>query len=177
MSEKCAAHEQEILPSAGAQAISRQRTRDDGTVLEGESPAGDLLDEVSLGSERRHNPRESVEDEAEIVFVRSGSAMRGRILDLSVNGCRIRTVKQFPVGIYTRVETAFRMEGLPFRLGGVIQAVHDKHTVGIRFLDVSERKRELILELISEIGPTRSKEMAEASKDHARITAPEKKTA
>jgi PilZ domain len=116
--------------------------------------AGEKLSgEGNPESERRHDSRQKFEDEAEIVFVRSGSALRGRILDLCVNGCRIRTEKQFPLGIYTRVETSFRLEGLPFRLGGVIQTVHDRHTVGIRFLDVSERKRQLLLDLISELPP------------------------
>ena len=57
------------------------------------------------------------------------------------------------MGIYTRVETEFHLEGLPFRLGGVIQAVHDKgrQLVGIRFLDMSERKREQVEQLIQEI--------------------------
>jgi hypothetical protein len=70
-----------------------------------------------------------------------------------VGGCRIRTDERFPVGIYTRVETEFRLEGLPFRLGGVIQAVHDRdrRLVGIRFLDMSIRKREQLEQLIEEI--------------------------
>jgi hypothetical protein len=55
------------------------------------------------------------------------------------------------VGIYTRVEAEFRLEGLPFRLGGVIQAIHDRNTVGIRFLDVSERKLAQVAQLIDEI--------------------------
>jgi len=60
-------------------------------------------------------------------------------------------ILRFPVGIFTRVEIEFRLEGLPFRLGGVIQAIHDRHTVGIRFLDLSNRKREQIEDLIAEI--------------------------
>jgi hypothetical protein len=168
MNEKRAAREQEIGQSAGVQSVSSKKSEDGGAAAgEEDGPEG----------ERRHGSRQSVEDEAEIIFVRSGVAMRGRILDLSVNGCRIRTEKQFPVGIYTRVETAFRMEGLPFRLGGVIQAVHDKHTVGIRFLDVSERKRELILELIGEIVGTDPGPVPVAPKYDARINSPEKKTA
>ena len=59
-----------------------------------------------------------------------GPYAKGRILDLSLSGCRIRTDERFPVGIYTRVETEFRLEGLPFRLGGVVQAIHDRQTVG-----------------------------------------------
>jgi PilZ domain len=168
VNEKRAGREPEIGPCEGARLMPSRESEDGGEAKGDEDePAG----------ERRHGSRESVEDEAEIVFVRSGVAMRGQILDLSVNGCRIRTEKQFPVGIYTRVETAFRLEGLPFRLGGVIQAVHDKHTVGIRFLDVSERKRELILELIGEIVQMDPGCAALASNYDARIIAPEKKTA
>jgi PilZ domain len=124
---------------------------------------------------RRQSERQPVEDEAEIIFVRSGSAMRGRILDLSVNGCCIRTEQRFPVGIYTRVEASFQLQGLPFRLGGVIQSVHDNHTVGIRFLDVSERKRELILELMSELAADHRP--AAAAKEGAQTPVEEEKAA
>ncbi len=75
----------------------------------------------------------------------------GRILDVSLTGCRIRTEERFPVGIYRRVETEFRIDGLPFRLGGVVQSLHDRHTVGIRFLDLSDRKREHLRQLMEEI--------------------------
>ncbi|HEV2485559.1 MAG TPA: hypothetical protein VGT08_08500 [Terracidiphilus sp.] len=68
-----------------------------------------------------------------------------------MNGCRIRSDERFLVGIYTRVETEFCLEGLPFRLGGVIQAIHDRHNVGIRFLDMSESKREQLEKLVGEI--------------------------
>jgi c-di-GMP-binding flagellar brake protein YcgR len=100
---------------------------------------------------RRREIREGVENTATILLVKVGSTLRGRILDLSLGGCRISTEARFPVGIYTRVETEFHLEGLPFRLGGVIQAIHDRNTVGIRFLDLSERKRQQVLELIEEI--------------------------
>jgi hypothetical protein len=99
----------------------------------------------------RRSARHDVDTSASILLVNVGSTLRGRILDLSLGGCRIRTDDHFPVGIYTRVETEFRLEGLPFRLGGVIQAIHDRNTVGIRFLDLSERKRQQVLDLIAEI--------------------------
>jgi hypothetical protein len=54
------------------------------------------------------------------------------------------------VGIYTRTEIEFRLAGLPFRMGGVIQTVHDRYTVGIRFLDLSARKRQQVEQLIAE---------------------------
>jgi hypothetical protein len=98
-----------------------------------------------------------VDTTAVVFLINVGSKLSGRILDLSLGGCRIRTDERFPVGIYTRVETEFLLEGLPFRLGGVIQAVHDRNRrlVGIRFLDVSARKREQLEQLIQEIEETR----------------------
>lgn len=101
--------------------------------------------------ERRGQLREEVDTSAIIFLINVASQLRGRILDLSLGGCRIRTDERFPVGIYRRVETEFRLEGLPFRLGGVTQAIHDRQTVGIRFLDMSGRKREQLEQLIEEI--------------------------
>ena len=105
----------------------------------------------SPGRERRTQSRKGVDTSAAIYLINVGSRLTGRILDLSLGGCRIRTDDRFPVGIYTRVETEFRLEGLPFRLGGVIQAIHDQRHVGIRFLDMSNRKREQLEQLIEEI--------------------------
>jgi c-di-GMP-binding flagellar brake protein YcgR len=103
--------------------------------------------------ERREQFREEVDTSAVIHLINVGSRLEGRILDLSPNGCRIRTDEPFPVGIYTRVETEFHLEGLPFQLAGVIQAIHDRErrNVGIRFLDMSIRKREQVEQLIEEI--------------------------
>jgi hypothetical protein len=55
------------------------------------------------------------------------------------------------------VETEFCLEGLRFRLGGVIQAIHDRRNVGIRFLDISQRKREHVEQLIAEIAEAEEK--------------------
>jgi len=101
--------------------------------------------------ERRTHSRLHVNDTSTIILVNVGSRLVGRIIDISIGGCRIRCDVRFPVGIYTRVETEFRIEGLPFRLGGVVQAIHDRHSVGIRFLDMSSRKREQLEQLIAEI--------------------------
>jgi len=109
------------------------------------------------GRERRDASREEVDTSAVIYLIKIASLLHGRILDLSLSGCRIRTDERFPVGIYTRVETEFRLEGLPFRLGGVVQAIHDRQTVGIRFLDMSSRKREQLMQLIEDIHELRDK--------------------
>ncbi len=78
-----------------------------------------------------------------------------------MSGCRIRSDEPFPVGIYTRVEAEFRLEGLPFLLGGVVQAIHGPHDIGIRFLGMSQRKREQVEQLIVELTKLETVKVAE----------------
>jgi hypothetical protein len=100
---------------------------------------------------RRSAIRMGVDTRANLLLVKTGIVMPGHILDISLGGCQLRTESPFNVGIYVRVETEFYLRGLPFRLAGVSQVIQDKHTVGIRFLDVSERKQGQLQELIEEI--------------------------
>jgi hypothetical protein len=105
--------------------------------------------------DRREALREEVDTTVVIYLINIGSRLQGRILDLSLGGCRIRADERFPVGIYTRVETEFSVKGLSLRLAGVVQAIHDRHTIGVRFLDMSSRKREQVEELIGDIREAR----------------------
>ena len=108
--------------------------------------------------ERRQQARQEVNDTASVYLINGGAVLRGRIVDLSLGGCRIWTESRFLVGIYTRVEAEFYVCGQPFRLGGVIQATHDRQQVGIRFLDMSDRKREQVEQLIEEQREMRQRE-------------------
>ena len=99
----------------------------------------------------RIEPRHQLDTSAVIRLVNLAADIHGRILDISIGGCHIRTDRRFPVGIFRRIETEFRFEGLPFRLAGVTQAIYDPFNVGIRFLDMSARKMEQLLQLIEEI--------------------------
>jgi c-di-GMP-binding flagellar brake protein YcgR len=107
--------------------------------------------EAQQAPDRRAQPRVAVEAIATVYLLKVACALRGQILDLSLGGCRIRTLQPFPVGIYCRVELEFTLSGIPFRLAGVTQSIHDRHTAGFRFLDLSERKREQLMQLIQEI--------------------------
>lgn len=109
---------------------------------------------------RRVDPRHQMDTSATIVLIKTGSRLKGRIVDLSVSGCRIRADQRFSADVYTRVETEFQFGGLPFLLGGVIQNIHDPLTVGIRFLDLSDRKRQQVEQLIAEISEQEPKEPA-----------------
>lgn len=100
---------------------------------------------------RRSEQRLGVDTSVVLHLINLAADVHGRIVDISLGGCHIRADRRFPVGIFRRVEIEFRIEGLPFRLGGVTQALYDPFSVGIRFLDLSERKRAQLLQLIDEI--------------------------
>lgn len=112
--------------------------------------------------ERRVETRHAVDTGAIVFLIDVRARILGRIVDLSMSGCRIRTDEPFPVGIYRRVETEFNVDGLSFRLAGVVQALHNRFTVGIRFLDMSVRKRDQLQQLMEEIDELKSAGVCQA---------------
>lgn len=98
--------------------------------------------------EKRRHQRYAVDSSATVHLINTGLRLRGRIEDLSPAGCRIRTEQRFTVGIFIRAEVDFHLDGQPFRLPAVTQAVHDKHTVGFRFLEMSARKHDQLMLLM-----------------------------
>jgi c-di-GMP-binding flagellar brake protein YcgR len=150
--ENAAKAAEQAFEKAAAGGLGPEEFTEEAELAEEAEPAQEVRRNPAR-HERRAQSRRPVDTSAVICLINAGSRLRGRILDLSLGGCRIRTIERFPVGIYTRVEVEFRLEGLPFRLAGVIQAVHDldRFNVGIRFLDVSDRKRGQVERLMEEI--------------------------
>ncbi len=153
---KSDSHRTGIQPPAEAKLPAMRPSGNSGTAAEYGGAKAPVAKQA--GQERRSDVRVRVETSAIVLLVNVGSRLRGRILNLSLGGCRIRTEERFPVGIYTRVEIEFRLEGLPFRLGGVVQAIQDRDCVGIRFLDLSERKRQQVEQLMMELAELHAEE-------------------
>lgn len=122
--------------------------------------------------DRREHSRYGVYASAIIHLIKMGADFEGRVLDLSLSGCRIRTTERMTVGINRQVEVEFRLEGLPFRLGGVLQAIHDRQTVGIHFIDMSSRKREGLVQLIRDIEEMRARAFQETAAGGASSSTP-----
>jgi hypothetical protein len=101
--------------------------------------------------ERRKAPRLAVDEEAVLVLVHHGSRVPCRILELSLTGCRLSTRDRFLAGTLVRVETAFKVRGMAFRLSGVTEWTDGKNRVGIRFLDLTARRRVELVEVLGEI--------------------------
>ena len=68
-----------------------------------------------------------------------------------------------------RVEVLLRVLGETLRIAGVTQWTRQKQWIGIRFLDVTERKQAALLHLIREIegSQPRPQEAAKAQEDSA----------
>ena len=100
---------------------------------------------------RRKDPRLTVDEPASLMLVHQGAAIPCRLVDLSLGGCQIRSQKPFLAGPMVRIEVVFRIVGETFRIAGVTQWTRQREWIGVRFLDVSERKRAALGQLIDEI--------------------------
>jgi|ERR1019366_8889440 hypothetical protein len=78
--------------------------------------------QVTQGPEqRRTRPRFAVDQGAVLLLVSHGLPVQCRIVDLSLEGCRVRTLERFPTGAGVHVEVTFKVKGIAFRFGGAIQ--------------------------------------------------------
>ena len=144
-------------PAGSGESRTDNASRQDSTLIqkpESSMPAATQSRSIETPGgprELRAHPRLNVDSSALLYLIDLRAEIHGRIIDLSMGGCLIHTHRPFPVGIFRRVETEFRLHGLPFRLAGVTQSLYGTHRVGIRFLDMSSRKREQLNELIGEV--------------------------
>jgi hypothetical protein len=123
------------------------------------APAHQAAGQPGVAAPRRTSLRDthkvqdlSPEDSRAVLHLVTGDLqLGGHILDLSSSGCIVRVNQPYAGNIMVRVEVDFEIRGLHFRLPGVTEAFHDKHTVEVRFLDVSPRKKEDLDQVIREM--------------------------
>jgi len=109
------------------------------------------IEEPPGGKERRVHSRYVVEAQAVLLLIRSNETLAGYVLEVSQSGCRIYLSEPFDKGLGVPLEVNFQLHGIPVRMPGVCQVLVDKHTIGIRFSELSGRKQQQLNELISEI--------------------------
>ena len=120
-------------------------------------------DQSARKRERREHGRYTLDSHARILFLSIHTRLVGKVLDLSMGGCRIRSQQRIPVGAFRRVEVEFIVDGLPLLLPGVTQSVHDKYTIGIRFVEMTDRKRGQLKTVIDEIEERNAAAAAESA--------------
>jgi hypothetical protein len=85
-----------------------------------------------------------------------------------MGGCRIETDSALVAGIQARVEVSFSIRGLLFRFNGLTQWTDGKHVVGIRFVDLTSRRRADLMEILGEVAEANAAEERAAKEEAAR---------
>ncbi|MGB7986212.1 MAG: PilZ domain-containing protein [Terracidiphilus sp.] len=101
--------------------------------------------------ERRADPRYAVEGPAAIVILEQGVGFRCSVLDLSLSGCRLHTSLRFPGSAWDLVEVSFKLRGISLRFNGQIQWIDGRQKVGIRFANLTARRRAELAEVLAEV--------------------------
>jgi hypothetical protein len=116
--------------------------------MEAEEYAGALAE---LAANRRTSPRHALQGEASILLVDHGSSISCNILDLSLGGCQLRTCDRFPAGVQVLVEVGFKVHGIVLRFRGTVQWKAGECLFGIRFSEMTSRRREELAEVLREV--------------------------
>jgi hypothetical protein len=128
------------------------------------------VDHLSDSHERRAHPRYAVDAAATLVVVNQGATFSGRLFDVSLDGCGVCTNIRQPFPAPVLVEITFKIDGIGFRLGGMMERTGEQNVVGVRFGPMALRRREALLELLAEL---ETKELALAALEASQIIAPE----
>jgi hypothetical protein len=98
--------------------------------------------------ERRAAPRYAIDDESVLFFTGDGRATGGRLLDLSQDGCRVRTSIPVIVRAWFPVEVFFRIQGEEFRFSGIVHWAKGDNLLGIRFVNMVPERMVALAEVI-----------------------------
>ena len=110
----------------------------------------DRLTEQEAGAERREFPRQQVDCQAVIFPVSGAMQLPGILSDLSLAGCLVVSEQQYTAGILVRVEVQFQLEGIAFRIVGVVAGTRGAKSFAVRFLDLPIRRRDQLVEVLAE---------------------------
>jgi len=108
--------------------------------------------------EYRETHRYPVHNEAVLSLIGQNLSLHCRVLDLSLGGCRLRAKNQFKTRPKVPVEVTFKIRGLPMLLRGIIQWTDGEDLFGIRFVDLSSRRKDALVDLLYEIAAFRASE-------------------
>lgn len=107
---------------------------------------------IARKREQRQHQRYKVDGKARIRFLSMHTLYRGKVVDLSMSGCRVRFEEIVPLGVFRRrVEVDLVVNGMAMLMSGVTQVIHDRYEVGIRFVEVTEHKMEHLRIVITEV--------------------------
>lgn len=111
---------------------------------------------AELEDDRRRHPRFLCAGIAEIRSLASGRCVRGKIANLSLEGCLIALAGD-PCDLRKNesVEMTFTVRQLPLRVQGTVRQHHGDEALGIQFTLLTERGKRQLLQLIEELADLR----------------------
>jgi c-di-GMP-binding flagellar brake protein YcgR len=109
--------------------------------------------------QKRRHPRMECSGSASLHLLDGELELRGRILDLSLEGCLL--VLEEPAGLQEGavVELSFSARQLPFRVVAQVKVKRNTITIGFQFLKISRRGTCQLGELIQELSDERLQKM------------------
>jgi hypothetical protein len=119
------------------------------------------------GARYRSSQRHPVRSGASLSVLGQDLSVQCNVLDLSLGGCRLRTMDRLEAEAQVRVEVTFKVRGLPLLLPGVIQWTDCADLFGVRFLEMSHRRKEMLVEVLAEIAALRSGKPAKVASEEA----------
>jgi len=90
-------------------------------------------DKFAAQQERRSDPRHPVDEDSVVLFVGHGAPLEARLVDLSQEGCRLRTKERVTVRNRLPAQVFFKISGVSFHFRGVLQWTDGRNLLGIRF--------------------------------------------
>jgi hypothetical protein len=85
---------------------------------------------------------------AELLFIDHGTHASSWVLDFSLRGCSVQSDSPLEVECDSRIQMVFQIKDQRFLLAGLPVGLDDSHTLGIKFIDISDRRRQFLNRLI-----------------------------
>ena len=108
-----------------------------------------------LRTELRKHRRLRCSGSAEVYLTVGAAPCPARVVNLSKTGCLLILRTPQPLAREARVELAFTVNGLPFRVLGEVRAVRSEKEFGLHFPALSKRAELRLEDLVEELSETR----------------------
>jgi hypothetical protein len=124
-----------------------------------------VYEDAQQTSDHRRYPRLDCGGIADLRALPNGGKETGTLVNLSKRGCCFLADEALRGCEGAPIEVHLKVRGIDIRVRGIIRHVHKWRRAGIEFVEISDRKREQIEELMGELA-----ELCKAA-DHARAAA------
>jgi hypothetical protein len=108
--------------------------------------------------QRRRHPRLSCTGDAVVHLFEESRDVAAKIEDLSVEGCRLRTIAALDLPVGKLLEISFSVNQLPFRVRARCRVLRSADVTGFQFVDLSRRAAGQLEELVKELFDDKLKE-------------------